>query len=81
MFKTRDKQELIESDDDGRHDGHGPADVARSQHREEDASERIRGEFDPDPVVQVRWVPWLLAFLVIVCVLLAVWVWFEILHV
>ena len=45
-----------------------------------DASERRMDGFDPDPVAQFRWVPWMLTALVIICLVLAAWVWFEILH-
>ena len=45
-----------------------------------DASERSMDRFDLDPVGQFRWVPWMLTALVIICLVLAAWVWFEILH-
>ncbi len=37
-------------------------------------------KFDPDPGAQLRWVPRVLALLVTLCLLLAAWVWFKILH-
>jgi hypothetical protein len=82
MFKSRDKQELMAPTDDGHEDrGHaGSISPESPESPERDAGERITGRFNRDPVVQVRWVPWLLAVLVIVCLLLAAWVWFEILH-
>lgn len=79
MSKSRDKQRLTPSADE-KHDDRGHSDPARSTHREVDTSQRITGQFDPDPVFQFRWIPWVLTFLVILCLLLAAWVWFEILH-
>jgi hypothetical protein len=80
MFKSRDKRRLTQSADDKRN-GRLHPELTRSGDREERVSGRIPGQFDPDPVVQFRWVPWVLALLVLACLLLAAWVWFEILHV
>lgn len=49
--------------------------------RHVDVEDQGVGPFDPDPVAHVRWLPWLLGTLVLICVLLAAWVWFQILHV
>jgi hypothetical protein len=73
MFKSRDKQRVAQPDADSQ-DRHGRLNWEQS-------AERSRNKFDPDPVAQFRWVLWLLALLVISCLLLAAWVWFEILHI
>ncbi len=79
MFKNRGKQ-LLTLSPDARHDGRNRLKLAGFARRVQDVSERITEKFDPDPVAQFRWVPWVLALLVILCLLLAAWVWFEILH-
>ncbi len=79
MLKNRDKPLLTPSPNDG-HDGRDRPNLAGSARRPPDASERIMDKFDPDPGAQLRWVPRVLALLVTLCLLLAAWVWFKILH-
>ncbi len=79
MFKSREKPcSTLPARDgrEGRMDPDGDGEVREA----EDLSPRSDEDFDPDPVAQFRWIPWVLAFLVLVCILLAVWVWFELLH-
>ena len=72
--ESREKQKVTRSVDDG-HNRHGPAGAGFG---EENGFPRIPRKLDPERVVQFRWVAWVLALLV-VCLLLAAWVWFEIL--
>ena len=73
-------KQLLTLSPEARHEGRNRLKLAGFARRVQDVSERITNKFDPDPVAQFRWVPWVLALLVILCLLLAAWVWFEILH-
>ena len=76
MSKSREKQKLTPSVDDNR-DGQDRADADRPAIQEGDTSERITGNVDLDLAIPCRWIPWTLAILVIVCLVLAAWVWLE----
>jgi hypothetical protein len=45
-----------------------------------ESREWTANELEAGAAVRFRWIPRLLAFLVLLCLALAVWVWFEILH-
>lgn len=79
MFTSREKRMLAPPVDD-EHDAGNRGEPACARCREEDPSTQFPGEFDPDPIDQVRWLPRLLALLAIACVLLAAWVWVQILQ-
>ncbi len=78
MFNSRDKQRPTLSGSET-YDGHRYSDSVSSE--SPGSSKRGMDRYDPEPIVQVRWVRCVLAILVIACLLLAAWVWFEILHV
>jgi hypothetical protein len=84
MFKSRDKQRsTISSSSEEKHDDRDGRDSKQSGPRnlDADAAERLAGKLDPDPVAQFGWFSWMLALLVILCLVLAAWVWLEILHI
>jgi hypothetical protein len=59
----------------------GARDSAWSLRPVKSASKPTIGKFDSDPAPRFRWILWMLAVLVIVCLVLAGWVWFQILHI
>ena len=79
MSKSREKHKLTPSVDNNR-DGQDRADADRPAILEGDTSERITGNVDSDLAIQCRWISWTLAILVIVCLVLAAWVWLGILQ-
>ena len=79
MFESRDKAQFTLSAHDERRRP-ADADAARAGPEGEDISARITEKLIAEPVAPFRWVPWVLAFLVTGCLLLAAWVWFELLH-
>jgi hypothetical protein len=79
MSKDRDEHRVTLSAGEDR-DGRTTGDAMQSTPEKAESSESLASKLAPDPVVHIRWIPWVLAILVTMCLLLAAWVWFEILH-